>query len=346
MSPQSSLCTRQNQEPDLCDDRFSCSMRVSHSNSQLARDVAQAFTQSQDMCLGRGDELARTSNPLAEDDSQCLQLKKRKVTMFNDACPSPGMNVNTDFLSGIFQDIADVHSHEEDHLAFTGSSEPAGKSCSNAYLTNSSRGDPRPMKKARISLSPLTRCPSDKFSERLRGNNGKTHGTSYCLLSACPTATSTLTSYDNNHVPDVHPVSVDSTAARIVDEVFSDSLIAIGFPTLPATVSASSCSSNNLTQTSAQAAQVLEIPTLPNIEGTEHYEKEAYGWFVEMDDEEAQQRFLAVATATENCRAIADPLPSLTFAASGPKKTVKLDSEVEWAKAADTVDDVLGAVFF
>jgi len=99
-----------------------------------------------------------------------------------------------------------------------------------------------------------------------------------------------------------------------------------------------------------QAAQVLETPTLTSVEGSEHHddhEKEAYGWFVDMDEEDVQRRFLAVAAATENCRAIADPPQAgLTFAASGPKKTVKLDSEVEWAKAADTVDDVLGACFF
>ena len=100
-----------------------------------------------------------------------------------------------------------------------------------------------------------------------------------------------------------------------------------------------------------QAAQVFETPTYPNVEGSGHHyqnEMDAYGWFVDLDKKVVHDRFLAVAAATENSRAIAcPPYTDLTFAATtGSKKTVELDSEVEWAKAADTVDDVLGAVFF
>lgn len=100
-----------------------------------------------------------------------------------------------------------------------------------------------------------------------------------------------------------------------------------------------------------QAAQVFETPTYPNVEGSGHHyqnEMDAYGWFVDLDKEVVHDRFLAVAAAAENSRAIAcPPYTDLTFAAiTGPQKTLEVDSEVEWATAADTVDDVLGAVFF
>ena len=343
MSPQLSLCARPNQEQVLRSDSVSCVRRVSYSNSQLARDAAQAFTQSQDKSLERSDHLARTANPLGDDESNCLHLKKRKCNIFSDECPTATeMNVHADFLSGIFQDLADVHSHDD------GVPNPLVDRSSNAYLINCSNEELRHNKKARISSSSLSRS-SKSFIDLPQGNNGQTPN--LMPLTDCLTATSTLTSYDNNHVPSVHPVSVDSTAARIVDEVFHDTLLHIGFPCLPATVSAcaSTCSSNNLTRTSVQAAQVFETPTYTNVEGLEHHdERDAYGWFVDLDEEVVHDRFLAVAAATENSRAIAcPPYTDLTFAATtGPKKTVELDSEVEWAKAADTVDDVLGAVFF
>lgn len=96
------------------------------------------------------------------------------------------------------------------------------------------------------------------------------------------------------------------------------------------------------------AAQVLETPLTSNVEG-EQEEKVEYGWFVEMDEDSLHQRFDAVDDAAKNCRAMACEAPAdLTFAPNlTPKKPkIELDSEVVWAKAADTVDDVLGAILF
>jgi len=99
-----------------------------------------------------------------------------------------------------------------------------------------------------------------------------------------------------------------------------------------------------------QAAQVLETQKLIHVEGKTHANatnKNGYGFFVEMDEEDVNKRLQDVAAASESCRAIATPEDSsLTFSARCPKKAVALDSEVEWAKAADTVDDVLGGILF
>lgn len=138
---------------------------------------------------------------------------------------------------------------------------------------------------------------------------------------------------------------------NLVDKVLIESLV---FPRLPPTVSESSCSSNNLTQTAVRAAQVLE--TTPNskstssstalsdvtshIEGGKHDNKDTYGWFVDMDLEEDGDRADVISAAQEKYRAGEDG--DLSFKAfTAPKKTSELDEEVEWAQAADTVDDVL-----
>ena len=336
MSPQSSLC---DQVLNHVDSR--CHRRVSRSNQRLTELVDETFSMRQDQVLDRPDELARFSNPLGSDCHH-LHLKKRKCNLLSERT-SPA-EINTDFLSGIFQDLADANGDS-----------PGAESCTTQYTvpnplsrtTSVSFGDSfqndcaRASKKARISPSnSLSRC-SKSFAD-LR--DGQTANPSLHLP--------TNIARDHSSNCDIHSVSIDSTAANIVDQVFSDSISNIAFPCLPATVSASSCSSNNLTQTSVQAAQVLETPS-SNVEGNEHddtHNKDAYGWFVDMDEKNVLDRFQAVAEASESCRAIASSDEAkLAFASSDgnvKEPAVELDSEVQWAKAADTVDDVLGEIFF
>jgi len=62
---------------------------------------------------------------------------------------------------------------------------------------------------------------------------------------------------------------------------------------------------------------------------SENVDKSFYGWFVELDDDQ-----------NENDN------QELAFTAiTAPKKNTHLDKEVDWACAADTVDDVLGDFF-
>ena len=86
-----------------------------------------------------------------------------------------------------------------------------------------------------------------------------------------------------------------------------------------------------------QAAQVFENPIL--IEG-ESKEKDCYGWFVETDPDElnGEER-----PTTADVHKKSD----LSFSAiTAPKKDVQHDVEAEWAKAADTIDDVIGDCVF
>lgn len=55
-------------------------------------------------------------------------------------------------------------------------------------------------------------------------------------------------------------------------------------------------------------------------------DKSSYGWFVELEEDDRNEELAFTAV-------------------TAPKKNVDLDNEVDWACAADTVDDVLGDFF-
>ncbi len=289
------------------------------------------------------DDLAR----ITISNHPHLHLRKRKCN-YNERQQAPprAAQMNTDFLSGIFQDLADVTSDENN----------GDRSVTYAPFSSDATCG-RPKKKSRLPNT-LSRCSKSFAKIEISAIRPEDQ-----LIpdGECSSSRTKQTPLDFFSGDDVHPVTSDSTAAKMVDHIFSDSITNINFPdlpSLPATVSASSCSSNNLTQTSVEAPQeVFETPHLSHVAGKEHEHKlrdgsgsgsgSGYGWFVEMDEEKVRERLQAVAAASENCRAIASPEDAaLTFAASGPKKAVHLDSEVEWAKAADTVDDVLGGILF
>ncbi len=360
----------------------SCQMRinrrVSLSNSQLTRAADVAFRHDRQ---DRGLEANRSkvpSNPLngpSSTESYHINLKKRKCDI--DSYGNTTAMINTDFLSGIFQDLAEVEATNSDSAQ---SSCPVpnpllSRDLSTSHLVSCASEEPfaRPSKKART----LSMSRAGSFASRSKSF-------SHSLLEAGQTATCDASNDQaaHAHSPQNHSTTNtfstvpttsistaalcgsenSTTAAEIVDQVFGDAIsnMNIPFPTLPATVSASSCSSNNLTQTSVPAAQVLETPQQPassylfNIGGGDS--KDSYGWFVDMDEDRVHDRLEEVAAASESCKARAQlstddgkTLPGLTFSAQvAETKTeeIELDSEVMWAKAADTVDDVLGEVFF
>jgi hypothetical protein len=337
MSTQLSL-RQVNEDNEVADSCCSSShRRVSYSNSQLTRAVDATFSMRQDEGLERPDHLARTSNPLGSDRHR-LQLKKRKCN-FIDRPTAPKMTA--DFLSGIFQDLADVRKDQN-----CGGISPEFDSFyispDATEVADDDSLEQSPCKKSRLSRT-LSRCTKSfaniEEAQHVESDQGSSFnpGSTKRLQDLC--------SFD------AHPVSSDTNAANMVDHIFSDSITNLHFPDLPClpvTVSASSCSSNNLTQTPVNASQVFETKQI-HVEGDEQEGnlKDGYGWFVEMEEEKVRDRLQAVAAATEDCRAISSPEEgNLTFAACGPKKSVHLDSEVEWAKAADTVDDVLGGILF
>ena len=100
----------------------------------------------------------------------------------------------------------------------------------------------------------------------------------------------------------------------------------LAFPNLPATVSDSSCDKG-----------LTRANLVRHVSSRENDTKESFGWFVDLDDHqspEAQTGLPYVVSRTD-----------LAFQAPTAPKRVNDDAEVEWAKAADTVDDVLGDFF-
>lgn len=100
----------------------------------------------------------------------------------------------------------------------------------------------------------------------------------------------------------------------------------IAFPNLPATVSDSSCHAG---LTRVNLVRQASIP--------ENFTKESFGWFVDLDDNLTPESdpSLPYAVSSDN----------LAFQAPTAPKRVNDEAELEWAQAADTIDDVLGDFF-
>lgn len=100
----------------------------------------------------------------------------------------------------------------------------------------------------------------------------------------------------------------------------------IAFPNLPATVSDSSCHAG---LTRVNLVRQASIP--------ENFTKESFGWFVDLDDNITPEfdSSLPYAVSSDN----------LAFQAPTAPKRVNDEAELEWAQAADTIDDVLGDFF-
>ena len=105
------------------------------------------------------------------------------------------------------------------------------------------------------------------------------------------------------------------------------------FPHLPATVSDSSCYTG-LTRAKLDR-QVSSIET-------DSTKVESFGWFVDLDgDDDAQ----APVPSTDVQAYEAKDTNNLAFQALSAPVRVNDSAELEWAQAADTVDDVLGDLF-
>jgi len=112
-------------------------------------------------------------------------------------------------------------------------------------------------------------------------------------------------------------------ATNIIDGILN---IDTTFPNIPASISMSSCSSvGNLSQTSMLDAQ-------GSVEESKSNMNDIFGWFVEMDQE-------------ENLKNRVDANCDLTYSVATAPTSVSDDGEIEYAKAADTVDYALANFF-
>ena len=326
MSPQSALnATR----ASFVATRKKNERRVSMSNSELTQAANTAFSLHQR--LDSDFEHSSTAkNPLSEaSPTKCrIQYRKRKVSL--ESVPAED-RFSADFLSGIFDDLAKaetVQGIDSDTLHMDSSEISRKKqkrtlSRSVSYFSvHNAQGNKEDDKSKSISTI--------RDEQKQLSNND--------LVPSFIKSTSNEeqifeTTYDGASMRHETAPSCNDAAA-IVDHVFSSGLI---FPNLPVSISNSSCSSTNLTRTSVESIKVNK--NHQSIEGDQD-KKEVYGWFVEMDDE--------ISTSLPDTTTVpsSSSQKDLAFvAATAPKQDINNDDEVQWAKAADTVDEVLGDFF-
>lgn len=238
---------------------------------------------------------------------------------------------NSDFLSGLFADVAKISELSD--------SETLPKR-DRDYISESHVVDESPSKKLCTSLSRSnfsTRNLADLATlESVGFEKDRIHAKSYDPVSPRSIASDVLNSRTKDS--GIAPIDLlacsqhDSLAFQlgcVAGETDSSNGTAamLAFPNLPATVSDSSCSVG-LTR----ASRIRQASSL------EKNSKESFGWFVALDDDDHQIR-------NSNSDCYSTSYDDLAFKAPTAPHGSKNDAEVQWAKAADTVDDVLGDFF-
>jgi hypothetical protein len=344
MSPQSTLIVNASR---LNEQSGPETVSSSMSTSQIAEAADTAFSMHKRLDAELSHPSPLEDNPLDQQPFM-RQLKKRKNSPSSDVSSrkSFSKNYSATFLSAIFDDIANATGNREDLVPSSGPSPNASFSNTNNNMTCEYQEDdnlgPPSLKKLKSCANGMSRCMSRSPKSFKNLSNAAVTVSTASPGSSTDDLASLMFNSNNpspvitNDFCDVGQSQSDD-AAGIIDRVLD---MNITFPHLPVSVSVNSCKPNNLTQTAVQAAQVIETSNI-NVEGTSP-EKDAYGWFVEMDDDDDQARVETIANASQTAES---SKLKLSFAAATAPKIVEDDAELEWAKAADTVDDVLGDFF-
>jgi hypothetical protein len=255
---------------------------------------------------------ASYEGPVSANTAPTTALPRFNLRKRSGSIDRPKTNlstVNSAFLSGLFADVAKVQDEiPEDSEPLFNQSLPNKKSRSMSRCGKSMMN----VRDALVSppSSPVSSSPDTSLSFSSTDLERKD---SLLFQLSCVSSTSSNASC---WVPS------SSTTKTTVDAATLD------FPHLPATISASSC--NTLTRNLSDLQSFT----------TENSQKESYGWFVEMEEEDSSP-----TSATKPLYA-STSLAELAFQApTAPKASNHHDAEVAWAKAADTVDDVLGDFF-
>jgi hypothetical protein len=246
---------------------------------------------------------------------------------------------NSDFLSGIFADVAKANVLSELDIPQKRGSDLIASDSSDESSDDTSVS---PKKKSRTSLKGSCRARSSTMNltelaeiQSPKGIN-EFFGTPSAIQSKTPKVSKSLSkshhhdslAFQLNCVAEDGPTTSHATTSTSHATTVGDAA-KIAFPNLPATVSDSSCSAG-LTR-----ATLVRHVTTP-----ENEPKESFGWFVDLDDNDDEQTVEATSSLPYTVSS-----DDLAFQARPAPKRVNDDAEVEWAKAADTVDDVLGDFF-
>jgi len=301
--------------------------------------------------------------------SRNIRFALRKKRNFNErsktgSSPVNLSSYNSDFLSGLFADVAKANVLKELSIDLPSSSDEPSTSTkttcpssmfdqnSSSHIVPDGMSSPRPFKKSRVSFR------SSTFRSRASFMNltSQVHSNSSDHSGIRPPALKNEISPLENNITSTKedslayqldcleqskrslPASVSPTKKSKKD------IAALAFPNLPSTVSDSSCESNNGTSTGLTRERCLiQHGSAPEINASGNSSnKESFGWFVDLDDNEDASVF---SRSTNNGRDIA--CQDLAFQAPTAPKPANdhVQEEMEKAYAADTIDSVLGDFF-
>ena len=251
-----------------------------------------------------------------------FSLKKRSMRDPNNVVNIS--SYNSDFLTGLFADVAKVSDPSENLLNPKRRSDviapDEGSSFEPLYPC-------APFKKSRTSLRKcLSRVQSSTMNLTRLGALSPKGIEEFFRLSqdsnypANPCRQESL-QFQLNCVSETTG-SIKSSAPKSTFENAAN----FAFPNLPASVSDSSC---NAGLTRVNLVRQVSVP--------ENSKKESFGWFVDLDDIQTVEVCSKLPCAVSS--------DSLAFQAPTAPKGAHDEAELEWAQAADTVDDVLGDFF-
>ena len=251
-----------------------------------------------------------------------INLRKRASGSNAILTPMNLTTVNSAFLSGLFADVAQASSTET--------------SCHEILQPST--------KKSRISKSKsLARCGRSFMTLSAVQDELAEEAAADLIVSMIPdspvqASTSYFTDRQDSLQYQLDCVCSCSSADITSGNKDSDKDTKLAFPFLPPAVSNPSCDNKQLTRVVSD----LQSSVSENSE-----QGESYGWFVEMEDEQSLHSAERVVDpyATTTSATTTATTHGLAFQATTAPKANNYDAEVEWAKAADTVDDVLGDFF-
>lgn len=292
--------------------------------------------------------------------SRNVRFALRKKRNFSERSRNDGNTVtlssyNSDFLSGLFADVAKANVLKELSIELPSSDSPStDTSCppsmfddtSSSHIVPYSTNSPRPLKKSRVSFrassyrsraSCLNLLAEAKNSDHSDMSSPK----GITEISSIEKSNQDSLAYQLNcldeskqkDAPSTRSVSPSKKAKKVSKDV-----AALAFPNLPSTVSDSSCESNNVTATGLTRERCL----IQHGSAPENSTKESFGWFVDLDDNQDSSPFNSSPKVEKNisCQDLAFKTPT------APKQVADhVQEEMEQAYAADTIDSVLGDFF-
>ena len=252
-------------------------------------------------------------------------------------------SVNSAFLSGLFADVAKASENTSEELF---SHQP---------------------KKVRIGKSKsIVRCERS-FAILMKALNDASEDDP--TVESCANSNTAIFGDSTNITSTIHRddslqyqldcVTASSPSTATSKSADISSATGVAFPYLPATVSNSSYGNtmNNHTSNIYHPASspittlthvISDLQTSITEKTSQTLANDTYGWFVEMEDESTNAMNSIITSTSTSCLPLIDSYfapKDLAFTAHVAPKAENYDAELEWATAADTVDDVLGCFF-